>query len=379
MHGHLVEIEVIRDFGLFLELKPEWDALLSRMGDAASVFMSHYWYECWLRHFCGEAKLHVLILRRGGVIVGIVPLIQRRISLYGLPVRSLCFPENGNSLHNDLLLAPDQRMELLTELLRFLYCDQEGWDVVHLYRMPADSSNLAMLLKLLTDDGTPHAVRSAYASPYLLVSGGWEAFHASRSKRVKKTLRHDQNSLLSAGSAEVLQLIRWDEYLAHRESIYQVARNSWTEKVGNSLASPVNRAFFDDLSRKAAEAGGLRIALLNFNGRPIAFEFHLRGFGKQHAMRASYDREFATLSPGTFLEMEVLKRLYDEPAGVTFYDFGGSSDPYKRRWTDEARELVLLQVFNKRAYSRLCRFYTVNVISFLRGMRKYLRKQIWVT
>lgn len=370
------EIEEVRDHGRFLELKPEWDLLAARLGGEASVFMSHYWHDCWWRHFGGHGELHVLVLRRGGRALGIAPLMRRRFSLYGIPVRGICFPENGNTLHNDFVIDPAGREELLAGLLGHLYRDSAAWDLLHLHRMPADSRNLAVLLRLLEErgEGGRH-VRSVYASPYLDLAGGWQTFHAGRSARVRKTLRNIGNTLHRAGRPVVVRVRSWEEFLEHREAFFRVARRSWTHKLGDSLATPVNRAFFEELAQKAAREDGLRAWLLMLDGRPAAFEFHLRGFGKEHALRASFDEELAHLSPGAFLETELLKELFDEPGGVARFDFGGSCNPYKKRWSDRARELVLLQAFNRRSYSRLCSFHAATLIPFLRAARDRLRRK----
>lgn len=375
MAASAIEIEVVSDHGRFLELKPEWDLLLARSGEGASVFLSHYWLDCWWRHYAGDAELHLLVLRREGRPLAIAPLMRRRFSLYGLPVRCLCFPENGNTLHNDLLVAEAERGECLAEIFSYLERNRREWDLVHLYRMPGDSANLAAALKLLVNGGLKHHLRSVYASPYLEVSGGWQAFHAGRSVRVRKTLRNVRNSLERAARPEVVRVASWEGFLEHREAIRQVASRSWTHAQGDSLATPANRAFFEDLAREAAREGGLRVWLLFLDGRPAAFEFHLRGFGKEHALRASFDEDFAGLSPGAFLEMELLREIYDEPQGVARFDFGGSVDPYKKRWSDQARELVQLQLFNAEPYSRLCSFYAMSLIPLLRQGRDLLRRK----
>ncbi|ACH38799.1 FemAB superfamily protein [Citrifermentans bemidjiense Bem] len=375
MAASAIDIEVVSDHGRFLELKPEWDLLLAQLGDQASVFLSHYWLDCWWRHFGGDAKLHLLVLRREGRMIAIAPLMRRRLSLYGLPVRCLCFPENGNTLHSDLLVGEAERGESLTELLSYLDRNRREWDLVHLHRMPGDSPNLAVALNLLRETGVKHHLRSVYASPYLKVAGGWQAFHAGRSVRVRKTLRNVRNSLERAACPDLVRVATWEEFLEQREAICRIASHSWTEEEGDSLATPVNRAFFEDLAREAAREGGLRVWLLLLDGRPAAFEFHLRGFGKQHALRASFDEEFASLSPGAFLEMELLREIYDEPQGVAHFDFGGSTDPYKKRWSDQARELVLLQLFNAEPYSRLCSLYATLLIPLLRQVRDLLRRK----
>jgi len=370
-----LEVGRVEDVQGLAALEPEWDALLQRAGEDASIFKSHAWHRCWWQHFGAGASLHIMTVRRDGTLLGVLPLMARRTFLHGLPARTLSFPENGNSLHNDPLVDPQQREEVLAVFLRELFLLQGEWDVLQLRNIPADSENCRILKLLLSQKGCNFLARPSMDTPYLEVAGGWNAFLSSRTSRARKTLRNVQNHMERSGAWEVAHVDTWDGYLSVRDDLLRVARNSWTEKVGDSLAGPVNTPFFDDLARAAAERGWLSVSVLRLDGRAIAFEFHLRGCGKQHALRASYDGEFAGISPGAFLEMQVLKRVFDEPDGVTRFDFGGSFDAYKKRWSDRSRVLLSLQLFNPRLFSRLAAFHEKGVVQVVRGLRDRLRSR----
>ena len=371
----MLKVDTVHDSGEFARLKPEWDALLSALEERGSVFMSHAWHHCWWRHFNAHAALNLLVVRRDGELVGLFPLMRQLTFVHGLPVRSICFMENWNSLHNDALVLPKFRDGVLHAVLETLYAERQSWDVLQLNNIPGSSENCDRLISLLTEAGRNFQLRHSMDTPYLEVAGEWPDFFGSRSTRVRKTLRNIQNGLARSGNWEVLQLRSWQEYLDVREGILQVARKSWTKRIGDSLADPVNAAFFDDLAQAASAQGWLSIWLLRLNGREIAFEFHLRGCNKQHALRASYDAEFAALSPGAFLEMQALKRVFQEPQGVQFFDFGGSFDTYKKRWSDHSKELVSLQVFNQRFYSRLAALHEMGVVPVARSIRDRLRSR----
>lgn len=368
-----MSIEQIQQEERFLSLRPEWDALLIGLGDAASIFMSHGWYDCWWRHFSSGAPLNLITVRRRGELVGVAPLRLRRTLLHGLPVRCLDFPENWNSLHNDLLIGNDCREEVLEALVRFLDDNRSRWDVVSLRNIPEESENCVALVGLLERTKKPVLLRPSIASPFIEIDRDWDAFLAGRSSRVRKTLRNIQNTLQRAGSIEVVEITTWDGFLQVRQEVRQVARNSWTDELGDSLASPTNTGFFDDLARTMAQLGRLSLWLLRLEGRGIAFEFHLRGCGKQHAMRASFDKEFGHLSPGAYLEMQILRNVFERQDRVRRFDFGGNSDPYKKRWSDQARPLVTLQLFNECVYSRLCALHESRVVPLARGVRDRLR------
>ena len=155
--------------------------------------------------------------------------------------------------------------------------------------------------------------------------------------------------------------------------MYSVAKQSWTEEIGDSLATPANEAFFDALASRAAEKGWLSLWTLHLNDRMIAFEFHLKGCGKEHAMRGSYLPDFASLSPGTYLEMQILKDAFEEPEKVLKYDFGGCFDKYKRKWTDDATSHAELSIFNDNMYSRIVAFHEKRTVPLVKRVRDKIK------
>jgi Acetyltransferase (GNAT) domain len=102
------------------------------------------------------------------------------------------------------------------------------------------------------------------------------------------------------------------------------------------------------------------------NGTMIAVECHLKGYGKDHAMRGHYLPESARLSPGTFLEMQILKSTFEDANRVKKYDFGGSFDNYKRKWTDDSVPHQAIWVFGGKTYSRLIAFHEKITVPLLR-------------
>uniref|UniRef100_C6DZW3 Putative cellulose biosynthesis (CelD) protein n=1 Tax=Geobacter sp. (strain M21) TaxID=443144 RepID=C6DZW3_GEOSM len=369
------ETEIVQDPKRLAALKPEWDALFATMDADRSVFMSHLWYDCWWRHFGKKAELFLLVLRRRGETVGIAPLMRRRLTLHGLPVRGLVFVANGNSLHNDLLVRGEDRDEVLEELARFLCEERVGWQYIELHHFPAVSPNCAGFAAALARRNVPVRLFSSYDSPFLEVRGGWQQFISSRSQRVRKTLRNIANTMERSGVVEVSEVTDWDGYMSVREDVLRIARNSWTHRVGDSLAHPLNGPFFEELAYGAAKAGWLSLWLLRLDGKAVAFEYHLRGCGKEHALRGSYDEEFHRLSPGAFLETEILKRIFSEPHVVERYDFGGSFDDYKKRWSDSSLDHATICAFNKGAYCRLAAFHELAIVDTARRLRNLWRKR----
>jgi len=272
------------------------------------------------------------------------------------------------------MVVPASRELFLREVMRFLVEETTQWDVIIFNNLPVSSPNHAALVKILDEAGINWHQERTFKSPYLVLSGMWTDYLASRTPRTRKTLRNIQNNMHKAGEVSARNIRTWEEFQQVREDLFFVAKHSWTEEIGDSLATSVNEAFFDDLARSAAAKGWLSVWTLRLNGKMIAFEFHLKACGKDHAMRGSYLPEFAHLSPGTYLEMQILKNAFEDSEKVQRYDFGGSFDSYKRKWTDDAVPHCAISVFNDSMYSRFVTFHETKTVPLAKRVRDTIKR-----
>jgi len=360
-------IEILKDFRGLSRLGEAWETLCDELGDNISVFASFAWYETWWRHFSTGASLNVIAMWETGRLVGVAPLMVRRTTIHSLPATVVSFIENRQSLHNDFPVLPAVREQFLREMVRCLFREHSSWDVIVFRNLPCNSVNLEVLTGILAETGrTWRQSRTWYDSPYLDPSGSWEEYLAGRSTRTRKGLRNIQNNLARAGVVSVRNIKTREEFLSVREEVFTVARQSWSEKAGDSLASPANEAFTNDLALRMAEKGWLSIWTLELDGKMIAIEFHLRAFGKEHALRGHYLPDFAALSPGTYLETQILRHVFEEPAKVGTYDFCGSFENYKRKWTASYVPHCDLTVFGSGIRGRCLAFHETIVVPLLK-------------
>ena len=370
----MINLKIITNIKQFEELNCSWNVLLSKLSPNVSVFYNNKWYRVWWSHFSSNAALNIFSMWDEDCLVGVAPLIKKKIKLHGLPVEAFGFIENRNSLHNDFFVLEDYRELFFAELLKYFFATSPQWNIVLLKNLPTSSPNYDLLLRSLDKTNTKWSIEPSFNSPYLLPSGSWVDYLATRSTRTRKSLRNIQNSMNKAGDVLVKNVRSWNEYLSIRDDLFHVAQKSWTERIGDSLATPQNKAFFNDLAFCAAENGWLSIWCLYLNGQMIAFEFHLKGYGNDHAMRGSYLPAFANLSPGTYLEMQILKDAFDGEEPVQKYDFGGSFDNYKRKWTDDATPHHEILIYNNNRYSRLAAFHEMRTVPFLRCIRDKIQQ-----
>lgn len=361
---------IITDEDRFNQLGEEWRSLWDGASLAAPVFGSFEWYRCWWKHFGGgEKSLFVIVVMDGDRPAAIAPLMLEKTRMRVVPARIVRFIENGNSLHNDFILAPGARRPLLEAIVSCLYEHRDRWDMAEFKNIPEDSENLPLLQQVAEQRGIICGTRPALDSPYIDISCEWEQFYATRTPRTRKTHRNLLNTIDKAGELRMVRLATDREYEAHRSAILDVAANSWTAQVGDSLATPRNCEFFDDLARVAAERGWLDIWLLMLNGRLVAFEYHLRCNGRNHALRASFHEEFSHLSPGAVLDLLVMKELFHDHAETREYDLGGSFDPYKKKWTPALRKHKMIHMFKPVPYARMLHGIEYGIVPVLKRAR----------
>src|SRR4030095_12266265 len=90
-----------------------------------------------------------------------------------------------------------------------------------------------------------------------------------------------------------------------------------------------------------------------FNDRPIASETQIVDGQTVYAIRSDFDEQYADCSPGTYLQAEILKRLFE--TCYVEYNFGVGLNPYKARWTDQHVDLMNFRLFNESFYGRFLR------------------------
>ena len=328
-------LEIIRTEEAFAGIQAAWSALCDELQETVTVFASPVWHAAWWRHYGVGGRIHLFALWLGDRLVGLAPLMRRSIYLHGLPAQAIGFLENSQSLHNDFLVLPQWRELFFQELTKTLFRRGAGWNVLLLRHLPAGSADCRIWGEILRGAGKKFFRQPTWAdSPYLVPTGSWADYLAGRTSRVRKNLRNIQNRMHKAGQVSLDHICTWDAFQAAKEEIFALARRSWTGTVGDSMGSPANEPFFETLACQTAARGWLSVWTLHLDGRMIAAEFHLQGYGKEHALRGHYDPAAADLSPGTYLEAAILRSAFEEGGRVERYDFCGGFEDYKKKWTE---------------------------------------------
>jgi CelD/BcsL family acetyltransferase involved in cellulose biosynthesis len=309
-------------------LLEEWEDLAERT--RAAPFVRPGWIWAWRSAF-GRGALRILVVRRSGQLVGLVPLERRG--------RALRSPTNAHTPAFDFLALDDEVARALAQAIF-----AAGATIVVVERLDADGDGLAALRIAAQEAGYRELTLPLARSPY--VRG--ERSLAQHERSLSRNLRHDVDRrlrrLCELGAVSV-HVADGREHLDELlEEGFEVERLGWKGAAGTAITSQEQtRRFYADVARWAASTGSLRLAFLRLDGSTIAFQFDLETDETYYSLKIGYDPEYERFSPGKLLAYTMVSRAVS--FGLGTYELLGKEEPWKHRWTDTSRERVAFHAF----------------------------------
>ena len=279
----------------------EWDALVER-APRPSPFLLHGWLTAWRRHFGDGARLAVGLVREDGAITGALPLQVRRVG----PLR---LAEWIGGTHAQLGHVLGNGDELLAHV--------PGADLVRLTGLPGDS---------------PYATIERVEAPVVDLSAGWDETYARKLSSKRRSQHRKRIRDLEAAGVLRIRVVRAGEGLEHalEQALRLHARRWLGRRDGSTYGLPQGAAFHRDALEALAPRA--RIALLELNGRAIAFRYGLRVGDSLVGNGIGFDPDCARYSPGWVLMLAALEDAAAE--GVRRVELLGGDESYKLQLAD---------------------------------------------
>lgn len=313
--------EVIATLPRLMELRDEWNALAERF---ASPLFRHEWFVACAQSFCNPAELHIVVLRSGGKIRAIAPLVyMRQFGLAHLEIlgaRDLFEPSGilceDASAHEAMIASLlDYRIPLL------------------LQRFPADR------IPPLFDADTARSwviVEHENTSPWIPITSTWENFEARLKSKIRSGLRRIRRRLEEQGEVVVDihrgSSVELDRVLAEA---LRIEASGWKRKNGTAVLShPRLERFFRTYMRSVSDDGLPVIFLLTVDGKGVAMMLGVEFAERVWMLKVGYDEAWATFAPGVILHHESIRWAFDR--GLQGFEFLGSAEPFiESRWMPE--------------------------------------------
>lgn len=321
-------LEIVQSSERLAEIGPAW-AELWRDTDGL-VFQSHAWIAAWWNTVPDrrDRALRIGLVWSGERLVAVLPLaISRRRGLLMLE-----WAANAHSDYEDVLAAPDCAPQTLQHLWAQISA-LGGFDIVRLNRLlPGARANTLTGANAGTKLRPNHREEMSYR-----VSGQWTdgaAWFNEQPKKTRQNYRRGRKALDEAGEL-TFRLLPPDAPLGPVLDRLAVLKGKWLS------ARAIESDLFDDgalalsaLVEALAQAGVLRVFVLESQGTVIAVSLNFVQRGAMMAFITSYDPDFERASPGMVLMMDYIQWSIDH--GLHTTDFLCGAEAFKRRFATEA-------------------------------------------
>lgn len=293
----------------------------------------------WIEHFARNTRLGVLVVWHGATMAAALPMVARRIGRL-LGVGSLTM--NYWSPNGELLFDPaedvDAVLGLLTDGLK-----QQPWPLAWFDMIPTESPWWTAMIDVLRRRGVAVEVHRRWEVGRVATEGDFDVYWAARSKNLRRSVHKDLARLDRRSPTR----FRFDAPTADQtprqlRELFDLEYRGWKGDSGGAvLATEGMIDFYRRQAEQLAAWGDLRIAVLECEGRPIAFELGWIGKGVYHSYKVGYDPAWREFGPGHLLRHHLIRRCFDQ-TDIHAVDFQGPRTEALDAWTTDRYPIARL-------------------------------------
>ncbi len=294
-------------------LSNEWSDLLDQSPNN-TIFLTPEWQRTWWR-FLGEGELHLVTVRAGRNLIGLVPLIRlgdRWEFAGGAEVADFL----------DVIAARGSSDEVAEAVVD--YMTRRGGTVDFRNLGPQSIGSVGIHAEARRR-GIPSDLEMEDVSPRVELPDSWETYLQSLSKKDRHELRRKLRRLLSTGDVQHRYVSNPTTRGADVDDFFRLHRLSGEDKA--AFMTPRMETFFRALVDEFMPKNWVRLYFLEIDGIRVASAILFDYAGKFLLYNSGYDPEFAHLSVGVLLKAFCLRDAISE--GRQVFDFLQGNEPYK--------------------------------------------------
>lgn len=368
-------IETVRSAAGLFALKREWTELL-RDSDADGLFLTWEWLATWWKHLANGRPLSVLVVRRGGAVEAIAPLLIRPAGWSSaLPFPSLGFLGTGSvgSDYLDMIVRRGREARALGALAEALSSQKLMLEVGQVRR---EGSSVGRLAGILEQRGWTVERETSHPSRFInLRNLTWDSYLAGLGREHRYNFRRRLRTLERAHAMR-FEAVRAET--GRREALHRIIdlhNRRWQERGGsNAFHTERHLAFHEEVSRLACERGWLRLFLLHLDGRPAAGLYGFRYGDTFYFYQSGFDPALARLSAGMVTMGLAIKSALEEGAGE--YDLLQGAERYKELWARDSRDLTRFEIYPPQSRGAVYRRAVELSRAAKRAVRRVLTKKL---
>jgi len=282
----------------------------------SSPFVLPAWLKVWWQELGSEAELYLGAVRQGKKIIGIAPLIveEGKASLAGSA--DVCD-------YLDFIVAPGMEGDFFNVLLNDLR--QKGINYIDLGALRPDSTVLTNLVAIAQDRGYEVLCHPEDVSLELDLPSTFDEYLAILTAKQRHEVRRKLRRLSEAGKVDY-HFVEDNTALSDTMDTFLTMFTESRRDKATFLTARME-SFFRSLAEAMAEAGLLRLGILELNALPAAiimcFDYH----DCVYLYNSGYESQQNPLSVGLLCKVLCIKESIQE--GKKRFDFLKGDEPYK--------------------------------------------------
>ena len=317
------------------QLADAWTQLQNRVG--ASPMSRIEWTQAYLESYAQHhpKRVKIAALQTEGGLAAAIPLVQR--GFFGFRYLEML----GTELYEptDVLYRDPQALARLLDTVL-----QETGQPLVFERHPGNAASLDIITGQLRHAWQIRR-RLRPASPSVTIGADPEqVLNSGRRSDLRRMLRRAEK--YGKVSYRILTPTL-DDLPALFETAMHIEAAGWKGETQTALRDDaIARSFFERYARLATQAGILRIAFMDIDGRAVASQIAVACGGAIWLFRIGYDETYADCSPGNLLMMEVIR--YASRQKLKSCEFLGKAEAWTRMWTNNQYDTECITLFPSR-------------------------------
>ena len=324
-------------------LANRWSELL-RASAADTVFLTPEWMSAWWAAYARGRTSAIVLARRGGEIVGILPLQIVEERYRGtIPIRVVRFLGDGTHDSDYLdFIAPRCEESVVPAFWAWLRggAGPLRYDLARFNEIPVASPHYALVRGLAAESGAL-IEEERVGCVVTALPASWDGYVTGLKPRMRTKVRSLRRELETGRAVTLVPCASEEALDATLESLFALHQRRWAARGEPGVfGGSEKRAFYRALGRALLRRGWLDFHTLTVDGAPVAHQFCARYQGTSFLLQEGYDPTWETLGVGNVLRSMIVERLIAE--GVGAYDFLAGVTDHKLSWGGTVKESARL-------------------------------------
>jgi Acetyltransferase (GNAT) domain len=342
-----MDLKITTYQGDCLEICQIWNNLVEKCSTSIfgiDVTCTFEWATTLRKIFLGNTDWIIVVFEDHNEVIGILPLYKSNSIIRHMNLRKLCCLTELYSGRSGFILR-EYRSDYMTAMIKYLWENIPEWDIAQFTLV--DNSELdSMIFSIVNHYG--YRCRKVFldSSPYILLDGTWQTYFNSLPKKFRWHLRNSRKKMEDYGRISYRSYNESSNTDSFLEAMMEIERSCWKETPGTSITTnKYQECFYKEFMLKAIENQWFYGRILELNDEPIAYIYGLYYNGIFYDLKESYKVNYKEISPGHVLKTFLFEDLYQEK--IQLYDFMGTCEAYKMRWTNKTYSRSTYTLYNK--------------------------------